>query len=140
MLVLVPLDSQLEIEARVSNRDIGFVHVGQPAEIKVATFNFTRYGPLHGRVLNVSRDAVAPEKSRDQPGVKDNAREPGGEEELAYAARISLDRAQMQIDENLVDLSPGMAVTAEIKTGSRRTIEYLLSPLLKYQSNSLRER
>jgi hemolysin D len=95
---------------------------------------------LHGRVLNVSRDAVAPEKSRDQPGDKDNAREPGGEEELAYAARISLDRAQMQIDQNLVDLSPGMAVTAEIKTGSRRTIEYLLSPLLKYQSDSLRER
>lgn len=145
LLVLVPLDSQLEIEAKVSNRDIGFVHVGQAAEIKVTTFNFTRYGLLHGRVLNVSRDAVAPEKSRDQPGDKDVGRERSdapavGEQELAYAARISLDRTQMQIDENLVDLSAGMAVTAEIKTGSRRIIEYLLSPLLKYQSDSLRER
>jgi hemolysin D len=144
LLVLVPLDSQLEIEAQVPNRDIGFVHVGQPVEIKVTTFNFTRYGLLHGRVLNVSRDAVAPEKSRDQTGDKDNASErndaPGNGQEFAYAARISMDRAQMQIDENLVDLSPGMAVIAEIRTGSRRIIEYLLSPLLKYQSDSLRER
>ena len=63
LLVVVPLDSHLEIEAMVSNRDIGFVHAGQEAEIKVDTFNFTRYGLLHGKVLNVSQDAIA----RDKP-------------------------------------------------------------------------
>jgi hemolysin D len=61
-------------------------------------------------------------------------------QELLYAAHISLDRTQMQIEENLVNLSPGMAVTVEIKTGSRAVITYLLSPLLKYRQESMRER
>ena len=54
-------------------------------------------------------------------------------QELNYAARVLLDRTQMQVDDKLVNLSPGMAVTVEIKTGSRRIISYLLSPLLKYR-------
>ena len=65
--------------------------------------------------------------------------EPKGQE-LGYAARVSLDRSQMQIDDNLVNLAPGMAVTVEIKTGSRTVISYLLSPLLRYKHESLRER
>jgi hemolysin D len=58
LAVVVPSESQLEIEAMLSNRDIGFVHPGQKAEIKVDTFNFTRYGVLHGDVLSVSSDAI----------------------------------------------------------------------------------
>jgi hemolysin D len=141
-LLVVPLDSQLEIEAMVSNDDIGFVGVGQPAEIKVATFNYTRYGLLHGRVLNVSEDAVTP--ARPQDGSSDDGR---GRESptpkaqvLSYAARVSLDQTQMQLEDRRVNLSPGMAVTVEIKTGSRRIISYLLSPLARYQAESLRER
>jgi len=57
-----------------------------------------------------------------------------------YVARISLDRTEMQIEDKLVSLSPGMAVTVEIKTGSRSVISYLLSPLRKYKQESLRER
>jgi hemolysin D len=59
---------------------------------------------------------------------------------LAYTARISLDRTAMQTESGLVDLRPGMAVTVEIDTGSRRVIDYLLSPLLRYTQESLRER
>ncbi len=65
--------------------------------------------------------------------------EPKGQE-LTYAARVSLDRTQMQIEDKLVNLTPGMAVTVEIKTGTRRIISYLLSPLRKYQHDVLRER
>ena len=72
-------------------------------------------------------------------GTTTTSSEPRGQE-LIYAARISLERTQMQVDENLVNLSPGMAVTVEIKTGSRRIITYLLSPLLKYKQEALRER
>ena len=144
LLVVVPADSHLEIEAMVSNRDIGFVHVGQEAEIKIDTFNFTRYGLLHGRVLSISQDAITRDKPQDRLGDKattaeSSTSEPKGQE-LVYAARISLDRTQMQVDENLVNLSPGMAVTVEIKTGSRAVITYLLSPLLRYKQESLRER
>ena len=144
LAVIVPGDSGLEVEAMVTNRDIGFVHTGQEVEIKVDTFDFTRYGLLHGRVLSVSSDSIvrdAPtDKSSDKPaGATASTSEPKGQE-LTYAARISLDRTQMQIEDKMVNLSPGMAVTAEIKTGSRRIITYLLSPLLKYKQESLRER
>lgn len=144
LLAVVPLDSHLEIEAMVSNRDIGFVHADQEAEIKIDTFSFTRYGLLHGKVLNVSQDAIARDKPQDKsndkaPGAENSTSEPKGQE-LNYAARVSLDRTQMQVEDKLVNLSPGMAVTVEIKTGTRRIISYLLSPLLRYKQEVLRER
>jgi hemolysin D len=144
LLVVVPSDSRLEIEALVSNSDIGFVRAGQEAEIKVDTFNFTRYGLLHGTVLSVSQDAVVRDRPQDRLGeralgVANETSEPKGQE-LNYSARISLDRTQMQIDDRMVNLSPGMAVTVEIKTGSRNILSYLLSPLRRYQHETLRER
>jgi hemolysin D len=144
LLLVVPSDSRLEIEAMVSNRDIGFVRAGQQAEIKVDTFNFTRYGLLHGEVLSVSPDAVIRDRQQDRAGdrplgAQNETSEPKGQD-LNYSARISLDRTQMQIDDRRVNLTPGMAVTVEIKTGSRTMLSYLLSPLLRYRQEVLRER
>lgn len=144
LAVVVPTEAPLEIEAMVSNRDIGFVHAGQKVEIKVDTFNFTRYGLLHGEVISLSSDAIARDKQQAASnnravGTETGTSEPRGRE-LEYAARISLDRTDMQVDDKLVKLGPGMAVTVEIKTGSRRIISYLLSPLAKYKRDSLRER
>jgi hemolysin D len=144
LLVVVPSDSRLEIEAMVSNRDIGFVQPGQEAEIKIDTFNFTRYGLLHGRVLTVSQDAIIRDRKQDRPndrplGTQSDTSEPAGQE-LNYSARISLDRTQMRIDDRMVNLSPGMAVTVEITTGARTILNYLLSPLLRYRNDTLRER
>jgi hemolysin D len=144
LLVIVPSDSRLEIEATVSNRDIGFVHAGQEAEIKIDTFNFTRYGLLQGQVLSVSQDAIIHNRQQDPShdrglGTQNDTSEPKGQE-LEYSARIALDRTQMQIDDRMVSLSPGMAVTVEIKTGSRMILNYLLSPLLRYRQETLRER
>jgi hemolysin D len=144
LLLVVPSDSRMEIEAMVSNRDIGFVHAGQDAEIKIDTFNFTRYGLLHGQVLSVSQDAVIRDWKQDRAddrglGTQNETSEPRGQE-LNYTARISLDRTRMQIDDREVNLSPGMATTVEIKTGSRRIASYLLSPLLRYRQETLRER
>jgi hemolysin D len=144
LAAVVSLDPDLEIEAMVLNRDIGFVVPGQSAAIKIDTFNFTRYGLLHGRVLSISRDAITrdrrEDKARDQPaGAESASSEPKGQE-LVYAARVSLDRNGMEIEGRSVPLSPGMAVTVEIKTGSRRIIGYLLSPLMRYSQEVLRER
>jgi hemolysin D len=148
LLAVVPSDSRLEIEAMVSNRDIGFVHPGQQAEIKIDTFNFTRYGLLHGEVVSVSQDAIIRDQPQDRAGDRSGERgvgtqndssEPKGQE-LNYSARISLDRSAMQIDDRMVNLSPGMAVTVEVKTGSREILDYLLSPLLRYRQEILRER
>jgi hemolysin D len=144
LLAVVPSDSRLEIEAMISNRDIGFVHAGQEAEIKIDTFSFTRYGLLHGTVLTISQDAVIRDRRQDRAddralGTQNDTSEPKGQE-LNYSARISLDRTRMQIDDRVVDLSPGMAATVEIKTGSRTILSYLLSPLLRYRQEALHER
>ena len=144
LAVVVPIDSHLEIEAMVSNRDIGFVYTGQEAAIKIDTFSFTRYGLLHGKVLNISQDAITRDKPQDKtdektPGAELTSSEPKGQE-MNYAAHVSLDRTKMQVEDKLVNLSPGMAVTVEIKTGTRRLISYLLSPVLRYKQEVLRER
>jgi hemolysin D len=140
LLAVVPLDSHLEIEAMVSNRDIGFVHAGQGAEIKVDTFNFTRYGLIHGDVLSVSKDAISRDRSQDKSNDKGTDKTGEQNQELNYAARVSLDRTQMQVEDKLVNLTPGMAVTVEIKTGSRQIIGYLFSPVMQYKQEMFRER
>jgi hemolysin D len=123
LMVIVPADSRVEIEAQVLNRDAGFVRPGQEAEVKVETFLFTKYGLVPGRVTHVATDATHDERLG-----------------LVYVTQVALARAFMNVDGARVPLAPGMAVTAEIKTDQRRVIEYLLSPLLRYRQESLRER
>jgi hemolysin D len=145
LMVVVPAGAQVEIEAMVLNNDIGFVHQGDPAEIKVDTFNFTKYGLLHGTVISVSQDAIQRDKPAGQveaqrlDGQTARSSEPPGQE-LLYAARVALGETRMQVEDRMVDLAPGMAVTVEIRTGQRRIIEYLLSPLLHYGHDAMRER
>lgn len=123
LLVVAPREHQLEVEAMVENKDIGFVKNGQPVEVKVEAFPFTLYGTIPGKVITVSNDAVPLEK--------------GG---LVYAARVSLDRSTIPVEGRNVSLSSGMATSVEIKTGRRRLIEFFLSPLLKGLQETARER
>jgi membrane fusion protein, hemolysin D len=145
LMVVVPVESHLEVEAMISNRDIGFVSVGQQAEVKIDTFNFTRYGLLQGKVTSVSQDAIVRDEPNKKPsdkklgGALSDTSEPDGQE-LLYSTRVALETTQMQIEDKVVNLAAGMAVTVEIKTGKRRLIEYVMSPLLRYRQESLRER
>jgi len=123
LLVVVPKDQTLEVEARVLNKDIGFVRAGQPVTVKVEAFPFTRYGVINGTVTSISNDAIADEKLG-----------------LYYAARVRVAKSTMNIDGADVLLSPGMAVTAEVTTGTRRLIEYVLSPVMEHVKESGRER
>ncbi len=123
LLLLVPSGQPVEVDALLENKDIGFVKAGQPAEVKVETFPYTRYGTVSGTVAQVSPDAVGDDKSG-----------------LAYLAKVRLDRASLRVDDKLVPLHPGMAVVAEVRTGRRRVIEYFLAPLAEHVSESLRER
>lgn len=123
LMVIVPHDSVLDVEAFLENKDIGFVNPGQEAEIKIETFPFTKYGTIRAQVTHVSNDAINDEKKG-----------------LIFSMRAKLARATIQIENKVVNLSPGMAVTVEVKTGKRRVIEYFLSPLLQYKDESLRER
>jgi hemolysin D len=145
ILSIVPADSSLEIEAAVSNRDIGFVYAGQDVGIKVDTFNFTKYGLLQGKVISVSQDAVTRNTPVDKTGNAETGSETNGNsepkgQEYVYTARIALAQTTMNIDGKDVNLNPGMAVTAEIKTSTRHVIDYLLSPLQTHAHQALRER
>ena len=134
LLAVVPADSELEVEAVVPNREVGFLRAGQEAEIKVDAFNFTRYGLIAGKVLTISSDAVV----RDSTSRSDTR--PAAASGPEYMARISLDRGQTDRGNEALNLSPGMTVTVEIKTGARTVMDYLLSPLGRYRHESLRER
>lgn len=123
LMKIVPESENLEVEAWVLNKDIGFIQEGQSAEVKVETFPFTRYGTIDAEVIDVSNDAVTDEENG-----------------LVYAARIVMAESTIQVGEREVNLAPGMAVTVEVKTGKRRLIEYVMSPLLRYKAESLGER
>jgi len=123
LMLIVPSEEQLEVEVFLENKDIGFVHEGMPAELKIHTFPFTKYGVIDGEVTTVSDDATVDE----QRG-------------LIYGMHLLMKKNTIWVDNKEVRLMPGMAVTAEVKTGTRRIIEFFLAPLLRHGSESLRER
>ncbi len=123
LLKIVPERATIEVEALLQNKDIGFIREGQLAEVKVDTFNFTKYGLIDARVLNISNDSVEDARLG-----------------WVFKLRLELERDTIRVEDRVVKLSPGMAITAEIKTGKRRLIEFFLSPLLRYQQESVRER
>ena len=123
LMVIVPQDNPLEIEAFIENKDIGFVQPGQSAEVKIETFQFTKYGLIPAQIVSVSHDAINDEKRG-----------------LIYSTRVKLLKDTLLVNGQNVRLGAGMAVSVEIKTGNRRVIEYFLTPLLQHGHESLRER
>lgn len=123
LMMIVPGDGVVEVEALVENKDVGFVREGQDAEVKIAAFDYTKFGTIPSRVAHLSRDAVQDEHKA-----------------LMYSAKIALARSYIDVQGARMPLSPGMAVDVEIKTGSRRVIEYVLSPLLQHRRESFHER
>ena len=123
LMMIVPDGEKLQVEALLANRDIGFVRVGQRAAIKVETFQFTRYGTINATLSSISGDALP-----DEHGA------------LSYMIRLAFDRPRIKVEGRWLPLGPGMRVVAEVHTGQRRIIDYLLGPLLRYRDESLRER
>jgi hemolysin D len=125
VMTIVPADSALEVEAQVLNRDIGHVRPGQRVINKIETFDFTRYGYIEGTVQWVGTDAVNDPKLGP-----------------VYPVRIQLASARTPrvVGGHHGAVSAGMTVTADIRTGERRVIEYFLAPLLRYRQEALRER
>ncbi len=143
LMRVAPSNASVEVEARLANQDVGFVRAGMAAEIKVQTFPFTRYGLIHATVLSVSHDAITEDQQPRQQQTSAGAGQGQDDDasgELQYLMRLKLDRDTMNIDGRTVTLTPGMAVTAEIKTGRRRVIDFVLSPIAKASREAGRER
>lgn len=123
LMVIVPEDVSLAVEAWVANKDIGFVHEGQEAEVKIETFSFQKYGTVDAVVSDVSADAI---EDKDKGRV--------------YRVMLNLSKNQIQVGDKQVFFGPGMTASAEIKIRQKRIIEFFLDPFRRYQSEALRER
>ena len=146
VMTIVPLGTPIEIEALIQNKDIGFVEVGQKAVVKVESFPFTRYGTVEGTVIKVSRDAVDDREASALSDPKSSAKPQSSVSDIAknqnlvFPATIALNKTAITVDGKNIPLSPGMAVTAEVLTGKRRALDYILSPLREVVSASGHER
>ncbi len=123
LMSVVPAQGGLEVEAKILNKDVGFVRVGQDAAVKLEAFPFTRYGSVPGRVRSINRDAV---QDKDLG--------------LVYIATVTLDRTFIDAEDRRYALSPGLAGTVDVRTGTRRIISYLVSPLQESIKQAGRER
>ena len=121
LMMVVPEDATLEVEAYADNKDIGFIERGQDVEVKVETFNFQKFGMVEAKVAEISPDVTDNKQDKDKDGK--------------YRLTLSLDD-----DKSGIDLSPGMNVTAEIKIKKKRIIDFFLDPFRQYKNEALRER
>lgn len=122
LMVVVPYGA-LTIEAKVLNKDAGFVRKGQDVAVKLEAFPFTRYGTVPGRIVSIATDAVDDRKLGP-----------------VYVARIALLQSTIDRGDRVVPLAPGMTVTADIRTGQRSIMSYLISPIDKARREAGRER
>ncbi|KAB2849841.1 MAG: HlyD family type I secretion periplasmic adaptor subunit [Hyphomicrobiaceae bacterium] len=147
LMTIVPADGAIEVEALIANKDIGFVKPGQRAVVKIEAFPFTRFGVIDAEVIKVSRDAV---DDRDGTMLSDASAAAKAQanptnsssrlQSLVFPATLRIKRRSIVVDGGEIPLSPGMTVTVEIKTGERRAIDYVLSPLREMVSQTAHER
>lgn len=123
LMQIIPTLASIEMESFMENKDVGFVHAGQDAQVKIDAFEYTKYGTIAAKVNHVSRDAIQDEKRG-----------------LIFAVKVTLMQPKINVNGREVALTPGMSGSVEIKTGERRVIEYVLAPLLQHGRESLNER
>lgn len=122
---IVPLDDQLRIEARISPRDIAFIHPGQPASVKITAYDYTTYGGLDGEVVLISPDTIQDEV---QP-------------EVYYYRVFILTESDALVNDvgTRFPIVPGMIATVDIRTGNKSIFDYLIKPI-NHAREALRER
>lgn len=123
LMKVVPFDKELIAEVMISNKDIGFIRANQEVNVKLDAFPFTKYGIIPGEVLDISQDAIIDERLG-----------------LLFKSRIKINQQYIQVNGAKIHLIPGMSLSAEVKTGKRRLIEFFMSPIMKHMDESLRER
>jgi hemolysin D len=141
---IVPADDGIEVECYMPNKDIGFIRPGQEAVVKVESFPFTRYGTLPAHVIRVSREAIPEPDVQQQEG--DPARSSRSTltagtqriQNLFFPVTLALEKSTISTDGGEIPISNGMTVTVEIKTGDRRIVDYLFSPLVEVTSEAMK--
>jgi adhesin transport system membrane fusion protein len=123
LMKLVPTGGGLVVEARVENRDIGYVRVGQPVKVKVHAYDFLRYGSLSGQIEQIDADAVVDPKT----GA------------LTYGIMVRTESAELALEETKVEVVPGMAVDVDLLVGERTVLSYLTDRIFRLREAAFRE-
>ncbi|HAT9135941.1 TPA: HlyD family type I secretion periplasmic adaptor subunit [Legionella pneumophila] len=127
LLEIVPLDDTLLIEAKIRPSDIGFIHPGQKAMVKITAYDFSIYGGLDGVVEHISADTIVDEETDKK-------------EESYYIVKVRTEKNYLGTAKNPLPIIPGMQATVDILTGQKSVLQYLLKPILKAKQSALRER
>lgn len=123
---VVPLDDTLLIEAKIRPADIGFIHSGQKAMVKLTAYDFSIYGGLEGKVEQISADTILDDTDKKN--------------ESFYVIRVRTDKNHLGTDAKPLPIIPGMLATVDILTGEKSVLAYILKPILKAKQSALRER
>ncbi|SPJ33971.1 HlyD family type I secretion periplasmic adaptor subunit [Kushneria phyllosphaerae] len=123
LMEIVPIEDQLQIDVRIPPRDIGFIHPGLPATVKLSAYDFTIYGGLKGVVKRISPDTVQDEKGNS-----------------FYEVTVVTDQNHLGSDSSAMMIIPGMQASVDVITGDQTILQYLLKPILRAQQGALRER
>lgn len=124
VMEVVPMGDKLLVETRVKPSDIAFIKVGDKAMVRVTAYDFSTYGGLDGRVVQVSADSIYDEK----------------EKEAYFTVIVETDKAYLTAGARRLPITPGMMTNTQIITGRKSVLSYLLKPLSKAKSEALRER
>ncbi|MBC7953731.1 MAG: HlyD family type I secretion periplasmic adaptor subunit [Rhodospirillaceae bacterium] len=120
---VVPVDREMKVEAKVLPRDIGHIKIGQPVKVKVTTFDFARYGAIRGELQGISATTFINEKG-----------------EPFYKAQVKLSQGYVGSDPAMRVVTPGMTAQAEIITGEKTLLQYMLKPIFTQMQESFHER
>jgi HlyD family secretion protein/adhesin transport system membrane fusion protein len=123
VMELVPTDDALVAETRISTEDIGHVHLGQPVTVKVSAFDYIRYGSISGELVSISASTFVDEDGRPY-----------------YKGRVALDSDRVGEGARAQPIIPGMTVQADIQTGERTLLQYLLKPVYVSLDQAFSER
>lgn len=135
LMTLVPVHETLNAEVWVKNEDAGFVHEGQHVKLKLTAYPFQKYGMIDGVVQQVSADATEQNQQRSNNPEESKMQLPA-----SYKTLINLANQELKVNDNVLELNPGMQVSAEIKLADQTVMEYLLSPVRKAFHEAARER
>ena len=138
LMTIVPEGTEVEVEVKVANKDIGFIYEGQQAAVKVDSFSFQKFGTLEGVVKSISPDAIEDQQSKNSQATAQSGQSTASEP--YYRVLVSLPKQTVNVFGRDQYLLPGMTAQAEIKIREKRIIEFFLDPFRKYTGEALRER
>jgi HlyD family secretion protein len=137
LITLVPTDAPLEVEANIAGTDDGYIHVGDPVDIKFDTFHYSRYGLAHGVVRIISPNSFsAQDEERNPTGAVPMSSQQAG---VWYRARITLDQIQLHGTPPGFHLVPGMPIMADIRVGKQTVLRYMMGRTLPLVTEGMRE-